>query len=140
MASTPSLRPGWPRGCRKLLAALDPGTLAPRSGAPPSPPGTFLRVAGALLTLVALAAGSAEHLVDEAAAEWLAAVAWTAAGVIAVGGLRYGARRVEAPQGRRAWGLLAVAASGWLAGQLAYDVYQVPSRSPSDRRCSAAGS
>ena len=97
---------------------------------PSQPSGTLLRLAGALLVLVALVAGTAEYLVDEAAAAWLAMVAWTAAGVIAVGGLRYGARRVVLPQGRRAWGLLAFAALGWLVGQLAYDVYQVLGQTP----------
>jgi PAS domain S-box-containing protein len=100
------------------------------SPVPASPPLLF-RVVGALLVVVTIVAGTAEYLVDEATASWLASVAWTAAGTTAVGGLTYGARRVDGPLAQRAWGMLAVAAGCWLAGQLIYDVYTVLGRTPS---------
>jgi two-component system sensor histidine kinase/response regulator len=97
----------------------------------PAAPRLLVRIAGALLVLVAIVAGIAEYLVDDATASWVASIAWTAAGTAAVGGLTHGARRADAPLARRAWGMLAVAAGCWLAGQLIYDVYPLTSRTPS---------
>jgi PAS domain S-box-containing protein len=97
----------------------------------------LIRVVWAAAFLIAVVAGIAEYLVPPAAASWLAALSWTAAGAVAVGGLAFGARRVEGSQARRAWGTLALAAACWLAGEVAYDIYLVigqvpPVPSPAD--------
>ncbi|MEA2360920.1 MAG: hypothetical protein QOD71_65, partial [Thermoleophilaceae bacterium] len=111
---------------------MDTADIAPR----PAPP-MLIRVVWAAAFLIAVVAGIAEYLVPPAAASWLAALSWTAAGAVAVGGLAFGARRVEGSQARRAWGTLALAAGCWLAGEVAYDIYLVigqvpPVPSPAD--------